>query len=292
MSEAISEVLEKCLQQMEAGASLDSCLAGFPKEAAELRPLLQMAQQMKHLSKVEPRPVFARNARRQLEDQLKASGKAVTLNRPNTRLEPRPLLQFNMGLLKLAIAAALALTATAGGVAYAANASNPGDFLHGLDLAVENIQLNLAPDVLSRVQLRLAFANERLAEAQATFSKNDVADGLEAMNEYGAEISAIAQLVESANGADKAELTSLLENAQGVHQDVLTKLLDTVPEQAKGSIQKALDASNSPLGLPESVPDGVGTPNGAGNPHGPPVNSPHGPPSTPAGPPSNPPGKP
>lgn len=179
-----------------------------------------------------------------------------------------------MSMLQLMIAAVLALTATTGSAAYAANASSPGDFLHGLDLAMENVQLNLAPDVWSKVQLRLEFANERLAEAQTKFSGNSATDGLEAMNEYGTEISAIAQLVGSAGGADQEALELLVETAQGVHQDILTNLLDKVPEQAQESIQKALDASHGPEVIPgsapadASAPDANDVPNGAGAPEG------------------------
>jgi hypothetical protein len=277
MSEPIAEILAKCLDRMEAGASLESCLADFPKQAAELEPLLRMTQQMNHLTNVGPRPTFARNARLQLENQLMTSGTAVTfkpLNR-HTRQEHNLLhRRFSMSMLQFILATMLALTATTAGAAYAANASNPGDFLHGLDLAMENAQLNLAPDVWSKVQLRLEFASERLAEAQATFSANDAANGLEAMNEYGSEISAIAQLVGSADGVDQEALALLLETAQGVHEDVLTNLLDRVPEPAKDSIQKALDASHAPETTPgfapsdTGAPDGVGTPNGAGAPEG------------------------
>src|SRR5215216_5120739 len=317
MSKAIADILAKCLEQMEAGASLESCLVDFPGQAAELEPLLQITQQMKHLTNVGPRPRFARSSRLHPDNQLVTSGKGVTfqsLNR-HTRQQPKLFPQRRFSLSQMFIAAVLALAATTAGAAYAANASNPGDVLHGLDLAMENVQLNLAPDVSSKVQLRLEFASERLAEAQATFAENDASDGLEAVHEYGAQISAIAQLIGSSDGADKEALASLLETAQGVHQDVLTNLLDKVPEQAKESIQRAIDASNSPIGIsgstPDdaSAPDGVGAPNGAGAPDeagppkgagrptdvpaGPPADVPGGPPaSTPGGPPSDTPGGP
>lgn len=277
MSDEIAEILANCLERMEAGASLEACLADHPHQAAELEPLLRMTQQMSPLSKVGPRPFFAQNARQNLEKQLITPHQPVTFPRRSrhTRQEPKLLRQkrLNMSWLKLAIAAVLALTATTGGVAYAAHSSNPGDVLHGLDIAMENVQLNLAPDVASKVQLRLEFASERLAEAQQTFAENDVADGLEAMNEYGSEISAAAQLIGSADGADQEALLALLEAARGVHQDVLTQLLATVPDQAKDGIQKALDASDN-----HGKPDEAGNPNGTGNPNGSgnPANNPNG----------------
>jgi hypothetical protein len=267
MSEPIAEILAKCLDRMEAGASLESCLADFPKQAAELEPLLKLTRQMNHLTNVGPRPTFARNARLQLENQLMTAGTAVTFKQLNrhTRQEHNLLQRrFSMSMLQLILATVLALTATTAGAAYAANASNPGDFLHGLDLAMENAQLNLAPDVWSKVQLRLEFASERLAEAQATFSANDPADGLEAMNEYGTEISAIAQTIGSADGADQEALALLVETAQGVHESVLTNLLDKVPEQAQQSIQKAIEASHAPENISGNAPGETSAPNGVG----------------------------
>jgi len=270
MSEVIEEILAKCLEQMETGASLESCLTEFPNQAAELEPLLRITQQMKPLTNVGPRPTFARDARLELENQLAISGKAVTLNGRNrhTKQEPKLLFQsrFSMSMLQLIVAAVLALMATTGGAAYAANASSPGDFLHDLDLAMENARLNLSPDVWSKVQLRLEFASERLTEAQETFAKNNAPGGLEAVNEYGTEISAIAQLIGNADGADQEALGLLVETAQGVHVDVLMVLLDTVPEQARESIQIAIAASHTPDEIPGSVPSDSGAPEGAGAP--------------------------
>ena len=262
MGNRIAEILAECLERIEAGANVESCLADFPYEAAELEPLLRVTQQMSPLSNVRPRPFFAQNARANLEQQLVMPHGPAMFNRrsPQTRQRPRPVVQ-GMNWFKFAVATVLALTATTGGVAFAANSSNPGDLLHGLDLAMENVQMNLAPDVASKVELRLAFASERLTEAQETFAENDVADGLEAVNEYGSEISAASQLIGSAGGADEEALQALLEAAQGAHQEVLTQLLDKAPDPAKDGIQKALDASKN-----NGKPEEVGNPNGSGNP--------------------------
>jgi len=275
MSDAIQEIFAKCLERMEAGESLESCLSDFPEQVAELEPLLRMTQQMKRLSEVGPRPSFARESRLLLKAQLAEPEESVTFKRLKRliRRKPKFIVQrrFSMSIAQLVIAAVLVLTATTGGVAYAANDSNPGELLHGLDIAMENIQLNLAPDVASKVQLRLEFAEERLTEARETFSENDVADGQEAMNEYGEEISSIAQLIGSADGADHEALASLLETAQGVHTEVLTGLLDTVPDQAKESIQKVIDASSPSADQPEpapGAPEDVGAPDNAGAPDG------------------------
>src|SRR5215216_4371940 len=175
MSDELTEILAECLERMEAGASLESCLAAFPNQAAELEPLLRMTQGMKGLTQVGPRPTFGRNARSLLENQLALPKKPVTFDRPNRHIKkPRLHLQRGFRLLQAVLAVILALVAGTGGVAYAANASNPGDPLHGLDLALERTQFNLASNLATKVKLRIAFAKERLGEAEATFSKNDV----------------------------------------------------------------------------------------------------------------------
>ncbi len=278
MSDVLTEIVAECLERMESGASLESCLAAFPAQTAELEPLLRMTQQIGSLNAVGPRPAFARNARLHLENQLPMPEKAVTFERPNRRIKQKQklFLQRRVRVLQFALASLLALLAGTGGVAYAANASNPGDRLHGLDLAMEQIQLDLAATVSMKVKLRITFARERLNEAQVTFSKNDIANGTEAITDYGTEISDIAQLIGNADGADQEALTSLYESAHSVHQDVLTKLLDRVPPQAKAAIQRALQASHAPLDIPRGRPDSVGPPNQ--RPGGPPTNIPGGPP--------------
>src|SRR5574339_833490 len=114
MSEAIEEILATCLEQMEAGARLESCLAAFPEQAAELEPLLRMTQQVKTLANAGPRPSFARNSRLALENQLTRSGNAVTFSRQNRHTFQKPKLfwqrRFSMSMLQLILAAVLAVT--------------------------------------------------------------------------------------------------------------------------------------------------------------------------------------
>jgi uncharacterized protein YidB (DUF937 family) len=265
MGETLDEILAECLKRMEAGVSLDDCLADLPVQAAKLESLLRLSVDIKALNQIKPRPEFARNARTVFVRQLATRGQVVTSGPLNRHIsqEPKavPQRRLSMSALKFGLAALLAFSLTAGGVAYAANASGPGSALHGLDLAIEQVQLSLATSTSSQVELRLQFATERLAEAESAFAKHDVVDGQAAVDEYGTEISAAAKLIGGPGGADQAALNSLIQDARGIHQDVLTHLLDTVPEQAKSGIQRALDASNPAAHGPETVPttdSGVG----------------------------------
>ncbi len=258
----MEEILAECLERLEAGVSVEACLAAFPGQAAELEPLLRMTQQVQSLTRIGPRPAFTQNARLRLENQLKMPEKAVTFRQPNRYIQQKPKLhmQRRLSLMQVLLAVVLALTAGTGGVAYAANASNPGDPLHGVELAMEQAQFDLTPGLSHKVELRIAFAKKRLNEAQATFSKNDVTNGIEAMNEYGMETSNIALLIGSAHGADQAALTALVESALSTHETVLNNLLTKVPPQAQAAIQKALNASKAPFNIPAGPPNGTGHP--------------------------------
>jgi hypothetical protein len=284
MSESIEIIVEICLERMEAGASVESCLADYPNESAELEPLLRMTHQMKALAKIGPRAGFARKARLQIENQLAESEKAATF----VRSEPSAArgqklfipMRLKKGLLQFVMAVVLVFSsATAGMVVYAANASDLSSPLHGVELAVENAQVNLSPDIASKVQLRLEFANRRLTEAQAAFLKSNTANGIEALNEYSNEISDAAQLVGNANGINQGALILTLQNAQAIHTQVLTNLLATVPDQAKEAIQKSLNGSSHLPNFLKPTPGGsnqrndigtstVGTSQEAGTPAG------------------------
>jgi hypothetical protein len=168
-------------------------------------------------------------------------------------------------LAQIAIAAVLAFCLVTGGVAYASDGAVPGDPLYGLDRALENIQLGLTSNPDAVAALRLKLAEERLAEAEDRLLAGDVENGQVALDAYGAEISALAQLVAGPEGVDQDALTELVKAAQEVHLDVLSGLLDKVPEQAQDAIQQAIDSSEKNRKNP-GPPKDVGPPDDAGKP--------------------------
>ncbi|MGD2254056.1 MAG: DUF5667 domain-containing protein [Anaerolineales bacterium] len=290
MNKTLVTALEDCLKRIKAGARLESCLSSYPDQAHELEPLLRLAEYSGRLAKIGPRPSFARTARIRLENQMKT---------PKTSATPAPLVrrwwqkpmtpvQRRFGVVQTILAVMLALSAAAAGVAYAADASKPGDILYGLDRALEQVQQHMATSEASKLELRLAFAEERLLEAQSLFSQSDVAHGVQALDEYRSQVSTFALLIGNTQGADQEALLALLEAAQASHTDILTSLLGTTPEQAHESIQEAIEASDLQISDPVDTPADVGAPDdaGASDDAGSPVQTPGGPPdSLPGGPP-------
>jgi hypothetical protein len=160
-----------------------------------------------------------------------------------------------------------------GGVAYAANGAAPGDFLFGLDRALEAVGIGNGGSA------------ERLAEVHALVEAGNAGQGLEHATDSLLPAPELAGSDEARDAllaaAERIAQLSLGEAAgppEGV-ADLLTYLsenLDDLDGQAVAELAKAI-ASNESAGPPEGVP--VGPPEDL--PPGPPIPTPGPPVSTP-----------
>src|SRR4030042_1456479 len=66
MAEEFDRILSECLDRMVQGESLEQCLGRHPEQAAQLKPLLLIAQAAQKVSSVKPRPEFKAQARNQM----------------------------------------------------------------------------------------------------------------------------------------------------------------------------------------------------------------------------------
>jgi hypothetical protein len=182
-----------------------------------------------------------------------------------------------MGRLRTRAAAAVAATVMSvgglGGVAYAANGATPGDFLYGLDRALEAVGVGNGG------------ASERIAEAIVLVQQGATGHGLEhAAGIVPDEAGAGAAVLIAAEGVGfnvtaevqdevMALLTYLSENVGNIDGQ-------TVAEFARAIHGNQGGAPETPVGPPDGVP--VGPPDET--PVGPPEETPVGPPvSTPVG---------
>ena len=114
-----------------------------------------------------------------------------------------------------------------GGTAYASDAAVPGQPLYGLDRSLEEIQSELTSDPEAFVALQLAFADERLSEAQELASIAESEGFQEALDGYGESIAAIAQRVGSVEDIDLAALGTLIDESLSNHDAKLAALSST-----------------------------------------------------------------
>ncbi len=98
-----------------------------------------------------------------------------------TRMHETSLSIFNYKKHMIGALIALVIILGGGGAVAASNSAAPGDALYGLDLAVEKAKINFTADADKKDELRVKFADERVAEAKAK-SNDDVNAGANTKN--------------------------------------------------------------------------------------------------------------
>ena len=235
----LNEVLATCLDDLRQDkASLCDCLERFPQYRDELEPLLRKSLILNNISEVKPRPELITNVFCQLMEQL-STRQSVTkqplvrnINNTNGFIFHRRL-----SMLQIIIALVFALISATGGVVYASDAAEPGNSLYGLDLAIEQLGLFLAPNGEAAARLHLDYASERLEEARGRLVEGDIENTILALEAYGKEIASLAQLL----GNEQGDLTYLVNTALSVHQEILTGLLSITPVEAHDAILGAIE---------------------------------------------------
>lgn len=164
------------------------------------------------------------------------------------------------------------------GVAYAADGASPGEALYSVDQALESAQMGLTIDEASRAELALAFAQERVTEAETLTAENASSDAIaQAAAGYQANIEmaaqALAAVAASGDGTRAQALQALLDASLSVHEAALNEVVNQVPAEAAPAIQSAIEASQAgrqaaegalPPGEAGAPPEGAGPPEGTG----------------------------
>lgn len=274
MAISMDEALANCLESLKNNnSSIEDCAARYPKYQDRLVELLGLVYALNSLDQISPRARFVENAGQRLVSKLLDRNDYYgQKTRPIRRKRQLNLtLRRGFGIVQIVILVVILLSAITGGTAFAADYAEPGDLLYGLDLKLEQIQLDLAPNAEAAVRIHLKIATERLEEAQNKLHDGDIDNGNIALDAYANEVAALAQLVGSEGGVDQEILTELVDTALSRHQEVLRELLTKVPVQARDGIQRALEASskpkkNVPMGPPEDKPTGPPEDNTTGKP--------------------------
>ena len=184
-----------------------------------------------------------------------------------------PWVRVPVGLVHHArsLAAGLALTALVSGVGVTASAA-PSEVLYPARLAVEQVQLAVAPYDAERARLRLAFAERRLEELDAAASAGDYERVAALAQRYQEEIEAA---VASSQHSEEPMAEALRQHATR-SAAVLQKAQEAAPPRVVEKLRQTAvlvaqvptptgSASTQALELPGSV---VGTPGPTASPDG------------------------
>ena len=146
--------LIECLNALEKHEPIDQILARYPKDAAQLRPMLVTADALPTL-RIEPSEAVKTKAREAFLSQAKAL----------RQTSPRRI-SFVSRILTSFVAVALVCVVLGAGAVAASGSSLPGDPLYGLKRTVENVRLSLA-DTTVRGALTTQFEQTRIDETEA-----------------------------------------------------------------------------------------------------------------------------
>ncbi|MDO8578329.1 MAG: DUF5667 domain-containing protein [Dehalococcoidales bacterium] len=156
------DILNQCLERILRGETVDQCLSRFPQYADKLKPLLDTGLRVKKATAVQPRPEFRTNARLQFQ---------AALNAP----ESKPKVSFFYWLKQpqwTAVTAFALLVVLGTATAALANGSMPDQPLYPVKLAMEKIQIALAPSAESRGELYARLLQRRVDEITRMAEKN------------------------------------------------------------------------------------------------------------------------
>lgn len=172
------DALEACLQHDNPQEQLAACAAQNPQMADELRPLLQLAAQLRSLSEdCPPSSVGMLAGRRKLLNEaarLKSAQDGSRSGAISVWSNLRALLRKSATTVVLALL--LLGLALGGGTIVAAAKSLPGDALYPIKRMTEDLQLALTLDQQAKARLRDQLDARRRQEAVAVAGSQRVAE--------------------------------------------------------------------------------------------------------------------
>lgn len=179
MKTNLFDALEICLQALDKGADLESCLALFPEFVDDIRPILTAAVQA-HSAVVRdvPAEVISRGKARVLQaaaemrEQRAAAPVATSASKRSKSF-------FGPRFFRLALTTAtmLVFLLTSGtGLVNASSSALPGDNLYPVKRRWEDVRLFFVFDENSKEQLSEEFDHERVQEIEELYSEKRIAE--------------------------------------------------------------------------------------------------------------------
>lgn len=224
------DILAQCIEDVKAGrSSIDDCLDRHSLIRERLEPLLRIALEIRAVPDVRPSAGFKVRARVRLMEQIHQQG---TVSRwpwfrysNQVRLSPHS----RLSMVHVIVAIALALSALAGGTAYAAQDSLPGDPLYSVKLATERAGMILPGADFARTERALNLAERRVREMVTLAERGRSQDLGLAVEKYEYALNAaLARMEAIGDAAAAAGIGELVAEATVRHLSVLDIMTDSL----------------------------------------------------------------
>jgi len=260
-SREFNDILDECLERLLAkGETLEQCLSSYPKQAVELKPLLETALVTKQASAIEPSTEFKARARYQFRSALQ-------------EMEPEKRLSFFGWLPRWAtvVAIVLVLLLAGSGTVAAASNSMPDEPLYPVKIASEQARLMLTLSALGKAELYTNLVDKRVSEIVYVANKGDVRQiklAAQRLDNYLTRIASLASTQRGGGGAMMAPAPALAPDesaGKGKNVDIqgngrgklrrilalhavshparLRAILQEAPESAKPALRQAIAIS-------------------------------------------------
>ena len=245
----IEDILSQCIEEIKSGnASLADCLERYPAVCRELEPLLRIALNIQEPPGIRPSDAFRIRARVNLMEFIhanqatKEARKSVSQAGVRHAWYARPL-----RMVAIILAVVLAISTLGTSAAYASQGSLPGDVLYPVKLGTEQVQRLLTTDDVSRVNLELGFADNRLEEMEEVIHKNPEEIPV-AVTGYEKNLNlTIAVAEQTKNEGVQTNLQERIALAISNHLSMMDELEDGVPDEVEEAISNTKDIAISGL---------------------------------------------
>ncbi len=244
MDKRFDDVLDECIDLIVVeGRAVEECLARYPQWAAQLEPLVRLAQSMADACRFEARPDFKAQVRYRLQAFLAAAP-------PTRRWRWRLWAGLAMPLVALIVGASA--------VAASGN-SLPDEPLYGVKLATEEVRLALTPDRVARARFHLLFADRRVQE-MAMVARQGHPRAVERLAQRLSQH--LAMVERAAHEGPVDDLKPILDRGALRHGALLEAVLNQAPDSARPALRVALEryrqgyqrAAEAMEGLPSGQP--------------------------------------
>ncbi|UCD10185.1 MAG: hypothetical protein JSU79_05990 [Dehalococcoidales bacterium] len=232
--EKIETILTDCIRDIKSGkATLAECLDRYDSRRNELEPLLKMALSVHEL------PEFKLNSshKQAVKTQMLYN---IQFTRQKNSRSFTDIFSFGIPyqsrwarVAVSIIVVVILLSTLAGGTAYAAQDSLPGDFLYPVKVRTEDARLLMAGDESNKAKLSLNFAQTRLDEMSELMKTDQERVGL-IVDGYKANLNtAFQQIQKVTNTSDQADLLIEASEKMQFQLEFCDNVIDGNPATSK-----------------------------------------------------------